>query len=171
MKILLTIEEYKERITKLVMDMANTTINPNGNNYFKMEYINLLVKECVTDNFHYVDFCNQMFINTFGRDRNGKLWSKENIKQIDDEEAEEFNSQEWYKKYNEKARKNYVPTKYMCSCSENDGTDEDVLNDTIFIEEVVSTYFLETDLSMLSLEIFKKLYGHDYEIDRDFKCE
>ena len=101
-----------------------------------------------------------------------KLWDFYNNRlELTDEEAEEFNSQEWYKKYNEKARKNYALSNYMCSCSENDGTDEDVLNDTIFIEEVVSTYFLETDLSMLSLEIFKKLYGHDYEIDRDFKCE
>ena len=35
MKVLLTIEEYKERIIGLVMDVASKTINPNGDDYFK----------------------------------------------------------------------------------------------------------------------------------------
>lgn len=170
MKILLSIEEYKERIINLVMDVANKTINPDGGDYFKFEYISWLVKECVTDHYQLVDVCNQMFINTFGRDRNGKLWCDENMRQIDEDEAKEFNSQEWYAKFNERARKNWEKQYYMCSCV--DGYGRDSLDNSIFIEEVVSAYFVENtnEAYHLSLEIFKRLYGHDYEVDREFKC-
>jgi hypothetical protein len=171
MKVLLTIEEYKERIIKLVMDVANKTINPNGDDYFKFEFISWLVKECLTDNFHCVDWCNRMYINTFGRDRNGKLWRNENMSQIDEKEAVEFNLQEWYAKFNEAAIKSYDKQYYMCDCTEGYGLDE--VDNRIYIEEVVSAYFLENtnEAYYLSLEIFKKLYGYEYKIDRDFKCE
>lgn len=171
MKILLTIEEYKERIINLVMDVANKTINPNGKDYFKFEYIDLLVKQCVTDNFQLVDVCNQMFINTFSRDRNGRLWCEENMRQIDEVEAKEFNSQEWYAKFNEKARKNWEKQYYMCDCTDGYGLDE--LDNRIYIEEVVSAYFLENtnEPYYIALETFKRLYGYDYVVDREFKCE
>ena len=171
MKVLLTIEEYKERIIGLVMDVANKTINPNGDDYFKFEYISWLVGQCLTDNFHCVDVCNQMYINTFGRDRNGRLWCRENMRQIDEEEAEEFNSQEWYEAFNKKARKYYEKQYYFCSCEDGYGLDD--INNQIFIEEVVSAYFKENGNEgyYMSLEVFKRLYGHEYEVDKEFKCE
>ena len=171
MKVLLTIEEYRERIINLVMDAANKSINPDGDDYFKFEFISWLVKECLTDHFHCVDFCNRMFINTFGRDRNGKLWCEENMQQIDEEEAEEFNSQEWYEKFNKDAKKRYEKQYYMSDCTDGYGLDE--LDNRIYIEEVVSAYFLENcnEPYYISLEIFERLYGREYKIDREFKCE
>ena len=171
MKVLLSIEEYRERIINLVMDVAKKTINPNGDDYFKFEFISWLVEECLTDNFHCVDFCNRMFINTFGRDRNGKMWCEENMHQIDEDEAKEFNSQEWYEKFNKQARKTWSKTYEMCSCEDGYGLDE--LDNRIYIEGVVSAYFLENtnEAYRIALEVFVKLYGYEYEIDRDFRCE
>lgn len=177
MKVLLTIEEYKERIINLVMDVAYNTINPNGDDYFKFEFITWLVKECLTDHFQLIDFCNQMFINTFGRDRNGKLWCEENMKQIDEAEAKEFNSQEWYKNFNEEAKKHWSKTYYFCPLVEDEDGEYsyglDDLDNVILIEEVTSAYFVENTnvVDDLSLEIFKRLYGYEYELDYDFKCE
>ena len=169
MKVLLTIEEYRERIIKLVMDVANKTINPNGDDYFKFEYIKILVDKCLTNHLQLVDVCNQMFINTFDRDRNGKLWCEENISQIDKKEAEEFNSQDWYVKFNEERKKNWWP-RVIVQPSNNYREFEDAI---YYVESAAQTYFLENtnEAYHISLEVFVKLYGYEYKIDRDFKCE
>ena len=170
MKVLLTIEEYKERIINLVCDVAEKTINPSGDDWFKFEYIRLMVSKCLTDNFVLVDVCNQMFINVFGRDRNGKIWCDENINQIDEKEAEEFDSQEWYRNFNEKAKQNYEPT-YLMKQSKEYGRD---LWDRIWYVRKIAQDFFINDSNIeyeLVKEIFKRLYGHEYEVDRDFKCK
>ena len=169
MKVLLTIEEYKERIINLVIGVANKTINPNGDDYFKFEYISWLVNQCLTNHCCLIDACNQMFLNVFGKDRNGKVWCKENLSQIDEVEVSEFNSQEWYSKFNAKAKANWERQYKMYPTNEYE-------NDWRFvydIEDVASLYFeIESNEAYhLSHKIFKKLYGYDYEVNKDFRIE
>lgn len=170
MKVLLTIEEYKERIINLVMDVASKTINPNGGDWFKMEYIELLVGKCLTDSVMLVDVCNQMYINTFGRDRNGKLWCEENLRQIDQKEVDEYNSQEWYAKYN--ADKYNWPKQELYPYEGEEG-EADVISSAFDIESTALFYF-EKNYKVsyeMQKEVFRRLYGYDYTVDKDFKCE
>ena len=172
MRFLLTIEEYKERIINLVTDVAGKTINPQGDDWFKMEYIGFLVNECLSNHIMLVDVCNQMYINVFGRDRNGKRWCDENIKQIDQKECDEYNSQKWYATYNDD--KWHWPKQYVYPYDEKlNRFNDDILPDIINIESTALFYFKENyNVSYeMQKEVFRRLYGYDYTVDKDFECK
>lgn len=172
MKVLLTIEEYKERAINLVMEVAKETLNPNAADIFKMDFIQLYAEKCVTDNVMYYDICNQMYIRTFEYDRNGRKITFDVTKEIDDKEAKEFNSQPLVKKYNDEAKK------YWRRIHEITGYDKDGYYDKhsrVFnITYTLINIFNEVDHNAayhIANEAFKRLYGYEYEVDRDFKLE
>ena len=168
MKVLLTINEYRERAINVIMETAKENINPNGNDYFKFQFIYHLAKETFDNQFMCVDVVNQLFIKTFRYDRNGKMLCLKNVKQINTKEADEFNSQEWYVDYNEKRKKSWQPQqKIVC---ESHITKDQLRSDIFDIERIVSLPFVE-DINMpyhIANECFKRLYGYDFEIDKGF---
>jgi hypothetical protein len=170
MKILLTIEEYRERIIQLVTEVVNKTVIPIAPDYFKWEFIYMLVEKAVTDDIMALDEVNQLFIKAFEYDRNGCRLSVETLKQIDQDEVDEFEGQEWYVEYYRKCKKDYCPADRITPYERiNFGHLEYRLFDLIravqrpFIEDTNAKYHL-------AKEIFKTLYGHEFEYNRNFKC-
>lgn len=172
MKILLTIEEYKERAKNIIKETAKQTIAETASDYFKYEILSMLTHKCFTDDFMCVDIVNKMFFEVFRRDKNGKVITTETLRLIDEDEVKGFNSQEWYVKYNTEKRKQYKRTAEIRSF-ENSGWDDEqrIRNLDYELNEAVLAPFTNNcnTLYHLTSEIFKELYGHDYEIDRDYK--
>lgn len=168
MKILLTVEEYRERAINLVMEYAKKIITETADDYFKYEIISMLSDKCLTNEIMCVDVVNQLYFKTFLTDRNGNPLTKDVIKKIDEKEVEEFNSQEWYLKYNEKARKSYKFCYYL-------RLPEDMGNDWFdrrySIEEIVTMPFVKdnNESYKITCEAFKRLYGYDFHIDDNWQ--
>jgi len=171
MKILLTIEEYRERIIQVVSEVAKETIIPGAPDCFKWEFIYLLTEKAVTNHFMTIEEVNQLFIKSFEYDRNGHRLSVESLKGIDQEEVAEFESQKWYIKYYEDCRKNWKPADRVIPFNKipSGGDLETFLFRTIvavqrpFVEDINTKYHI-------AKEIFKSLYGHDFEYNQEFKC-
>lgn len=167
MKVLLTIAEYRERAINLVVEYAKQIINETADDYFKYEVINMLATKCFTNEIMCVDIVNQLYFKVFFTDRNGNPLTKDVIKKIDEEEVEEFNSQEWYVKYNEDAKRNWKTRYHLCLPKD---MGNDWLDKKWAIEQVVTLPFVK-DINTayrISNEAFKRLYGYEYEIDRDW---
>ena len=94
MKVLLTIEEYKERAANLVIETAKQIIADSAPDVYKWKVIDMLTEECFTWDINVIDQLNRMFFNTFWVDRNGDVFSEDVLSKIDQEEADEFNAQE-----------------------------------------------------------------------------
>ena len=165
MNTLLSVEEYHERAINVVMETAMQNIAPNATDYFKYEFIYFLAQEALTDHFMRYDVANQMFIKVFMYDRNGKIITLENIKQIDKKEIKEFNSQPRYVEYNKKRKKNWQIIKELYWTPKK----EDFM---IILKDVLALPFKEDINSAYKIanEAFKRLYGHDYQIDKDFQA-
>lgn len=173
MEVLLTIEEYKERAINLVMDVAKNLINPTADDWFKFETIMKFAGETFTNHYMLIEQENQLFIKCFCFDRNGKRLNSTNIKKIGRKEADEFNSQDWYKSEYEKAKKDWdlarcwslkiSPYKYM-----GNNTFERIVT----IEDVVSKPFEDSNEAYyVAVECFKRLYGYEYHNNREFKVK
>lgn len=172
MKILLTIEEYRERAKNLIKETAKQTIAETASDYFKYEMLRMLVDRCFTYDIMCVDIVNKMFFEVFHRDRNGNAITEKTLRLIDEEEVSEFNSQEWYAKYNEEKRKYYHCTAEIRSFEKSGWNDEQRVNNLSYeIDDAVLKPFTDNcnTLYHLTTEIFKELYGHDYETDREYK--
>lgn len=173
MEVLLTIEEYRERATNLVMDIAKSVINPTADDWAKYTTIRTFAEKVFHNDFECVDQANQLFIKCFSYDRNGKRLNSTNVNKIGRKEADEFNSQEWYKKEYEKAEKDWnigrclkleiSPYKYMGS---------NTFERIITIENVVSVPFHDdcNEIYYLTEEVFKRLYGYEFKYDRNYKA-
>lgn len=173
MKVLLTIDEYRERIIDLTMKTVQATVLPTAEDWLKFDIIDGIVKKCITDDYMTVDQCNQMFLRVFGCDRDGNRLTEENIKRITKKEADEFNRQEWYaKNYEEKQKKCEASWRYRISPSEDVWGDEyfTYLHDVIRIAQSAFTDDINTKYH-ISNEVFNRLYGHEFEWDRGFKVE
>lgn len=170
MKILLTIEEYKQRAIDLIKETAKQTIAETASDYFKFEILSMITKKCFTNEMMCVDIVNQLFFKVFLTDRKGKPITFETLKRIDEKEANEFNSQEWYVNYYEKKKKNYEPVYKIYPCTEPDEcTESDFDNMEFQLIEVLLTPFDNNEEYRISLQVFKELYGYDYKIDREYK--
>ena len=106
-------------------------------------------------------------MRVFELDRNGGPLSK-SIQNINKAEADEFNDQEWYKKFNENARKSWKTIYELRTYNNMDGRDKTeklyYLKRTLqepFVENVNTKYYI-------AKEIFSRLYGHEFEYDKDF---
>ena len=55
MKILLTIEEYKERAKNVIKETAKQTIAETASDYFKFELLSMLAHKCFTNEIMCVD--------------------------------------------------------------------------------------------------------------------
>jgi len=171
MKILLTIEEYRERIIQVVSEVAKETIIPDAPDCFKWEFIYLLTEKAVTNHFMTIEEVNQLFIKSFEYDREGHRLSVESLKGIDQEEVDEFESQKWYVEYYEDCRKNWKPADRVIPFNKipSGGDLETFLFRTIiavqrpFVEDINVKYHI-------AREIFKNLYGHDFVYNQEFKC-
>ena len=173
MEVLLTIEEYRERATNLVLDIAKSVINPTADDWVKYTTIRTFAEKVFHDDFQCIDQVNQLFIKCFSYDRNGKRLNSTNISKIGRKEADEFNSQEWYVKEYDKAHKNWElarcwglkisPYKYM---------GKNTIARRITIEDVVSFPFKDdcNEIYHLTEEVFKRLYGYNFEYDRNYKA-
>lgn len=172
MKILLTIEEYKERAKNVIKETAKQTIAETASDYFKFELLSMLAHKCFTNEIMCVDIVNKMFFDVFRRDRNGNPITVETLRLIDEDEVKEFNSQEWYAKYNDERRKRYERTAEIRSFEKSGWDDEQRIRNLDYeLDEAVLVPFTDNcnTIYYLTLEIFKELYGHDYEIDREYK--
>lgn len=172
MKILLTIEEYKERAKNVIKETAKQTIAETASDYFKFELLSMLAHKCFTNEIMCVDIVNKMFFDVFRRDRNGNPITTETLRLIDEDEVKEFNSQEWYVKYNNERRKSYRRTAEIRSFEKSGWNDEQRISNLDYeLDEAVLAPFTDNcnTIYYLTLEIFKELYGHDYEIDREYK--
>ena len=58
MKVLLTIEEYRERIIGLVMAVASKTIADSADDFFKWKIIEMLTDMCLVEELPVIDQCN-----------------------------------------------------------------------------------------------------------------
>ncbi len=173
MKILLTIEEYKERAINLVCEVAKQTIIPTAQDAFKWDFVRLLAENCVTDHIMYVDVANQMYIKVFEYDRNGRRLTEEIAREIDKAEAKEFNAQPECCKYHDNARKSYKPTYEIRGFDKNDWYPEN-FSQSFDVTYNLLNIFHELDHNAayhIATESFKRLYGYEYEVDREFKCE
>ena len=171
MKVLLTIEEYRERIIQVVTEITKETIIPEAPDYFKWEFISTMTEKAVTDHLMTIDEVNQLFIKSFEYDRDGHRLSIESLKKIDRSEVDELEAQEWYVKYYEDCKKNWKLADRVVPFNEipSGGDLETFLFRTIitvqrpFVEDINTKYHI-------AKEIFKRLYGHDFEYDREYKC-
>jgi hypothetical protein len=170
MKVLLTIEEYRERIIQVVTEITKETIIPEAPDYFKWEFIGMLTEKAITDNLMTIDEVNQLFIRVFEYDRDGQRLNTDTLKRIDQAEVDEFEAQEWYVKYYVGCKKNYRPADRVVPFDQiAPGCEDYRLFDLIrtvqkpFVEDINTKYYI-------AKEIFKSLYGHDFEYDREFKC-
>lgn len=171
MKVLLTIEEYRERIIQVVSEVAKETIIPGAPDCFKWEFISTMTEKAVTNHFMTIDEVNQLFIKSFEYDREGHRLSVESLKEIDQPEVDELEAQEWYVKYYEDCKKNWKIADRVVPFNEipPGGDPETFLFRTIitvqrpFVEDINTKYYI-------AKEIFKRLYGHDFEYDREYKC-
>lgn len=168
MKILLTIEEYRERIIGNVMTVASRSISDGADDFFKWKFIELLTDMCLVEEVPAFDQCNQMFMRVFELDRNGNPL-KETLKSIDQAEADEFNNQKWYKEFNEDARKSWKNTYLIYPYDEMPGHDDwDHFYYTkrtlqhAFINDTNTKYYI-------AKEIFLRLYGHEFKYDQNYK--
>ena len=169
MKVLLTIEEYRERIIRVVTEISRETIIPEAPDYFKWEFISMLTEEAVTNHFMSIDEVNQLFIKVFGTDRDGNRLSTDTLKRINRKEVNEFESQEWYVEYYEKCKKDYRPADRIIPFSQIvPGHEDNRLFDLVrvvqrpFIDNINTKYYI-------AKEIFKNLYGHDFEYNQEYK--
>ena len=168
MKVLLTIAEYRERAISLVVEYAKQIISETADDYFKHEIINMLATKCFTNELMCVDIVNQLYFKVFLTDRYRNPLTKEVIEKIDEEEVEEFNSQEWYVKYNEDAKRHWKPRYHLC-------LHEDMGNDWFdkkwAIEQLVTLPFVKdcNTAYQIGNEAFKRLYGYEYEVDKDWQ--
>ena len=166
MKVLLTIEEYKERAINNIIEIANSCIVPTADDFFKWEFIHMLAQKSFENHFMLCEFSNRMWINVFDKDRNGKRLNSSNIRKIDKEEAEEFNRQDFYA---------HLKPRYCCSSKlapyKNLG--KDVFTQQYNIHYLITLPFENVD--NISYEIanicFKRLYGYEYEVDTNFVCK
>ena len=170
MKILLTIEEYRERIIQVVSKVTKETIIPEAPDYFKWEFIYMMTEKAITNNITTIDEVNQLFIMVFGYDRLGHRLSESTLMQIDQTEIDEFESQEWYVKYYKDCKENWKPAEKITPRNKIVlGNENSYLFSLImaiqrpFVEDINIHYHL-------AQEIFKTLYGHNFEYDREFKC-
>lgn len=169
MKVLLTIEEYRERIIQVVTKVTRETIIPEAPDYFKWKFISMLTEEAVTNHFMCIDEVNQLFIKVFGYDRDGNRLSTDTLKRIDRKEVKEFESQEWYVGYYEKCKKDWKPADRVTPFSQIvPGYEDSRLFDLVrtiqrpFIDDINTKYYI-------AKEIFKNLYGHDFEYNKEYK--
>lgn len=170
MKILLTIEEYRQRAIGLIKETAKQTIAETASDYFKFEIISMLTKKCFTNEIMCVDIVNQLFLKLFLTDRNGNPITNETLKKINRKEVGEFNKQEWYVKRTEKQRKNYerVSELYPCDDPKN-YTEDDFWEMRYELENILLEPFDDNEAFIIAHQVFKELYGHDYEVDREYK--
>jgi hypothetical protein len=169
MKVLLSIEEYRERIIRVVTEVVRETIIPEAPDYFKWKFIEMLTEDAVTNNFMSIDEVNQLFIKVFETDRSGRRLSVGSLKEIDQAEVEEFESQEWYVRYYEKCKKDYRPADRVTPFGQIvPGYEDNRLFDLVravqrpFIDDINTKYYI-------AKEIFKNLYGHDFEYNKEYK--
>jgi hypothetical protein len=167
MKILLTIEEYKQRAIDLIKETAKQTIAETASDYLKYEIISMLTKSCFTYRVMCVDTVNQLFIKLFLTDRNGNPITNETLKKLNSEEVDEFNKQEWYVKLVEKQRKNYerVSVLYPCDDPEN-YTDDDYWEMLYELENVLPEPFDSYEQYVITEQVFKELYGYEFHIKK-----
>ena len=179
MKILLTIEEYMERAIRNVMEAATETINPGADDTFKMDFIQMCAEKCTENHFMLVDSANRMFIRTFCYDRNGDML-EDTITGIDEADAMEFNSQPDLKEFNSKRRHSWEQTFEVFACDTdvygNDVTDDEMKRNAAFtiIDKVhgaaTEINGVNNTAYRIACEAFRRLYGHDYKPDREYKC-
>lgn len=171
MKILLTKEEYEERAINVVIDAARDLINEHANDYLKWNILHDWFKKCFTYEVMSVDIVNYFFFKVFGYDRDGKLFGVDNLININEKEIEEFESQEWYIKYVKQCKENYYPIESIQPVLDKEFLD---VNDEIFDITRVLLIPFTSDINVpyyLANKAFKRLYGYEYQIDRDFKLD
>ena len=168
MKVLLSIEEYRERIIRVVTEVVQETIIPEAPDYFKWKFIEMLTEDAVTNNFMSIDEVNQLFIKVFETDRSGRRLSVESLKEIDQAEVEEFESQEWYVEYYVRCKKDWKPSDRVVPFDQIvPGYEDHRLTELVrtiqrpFIDNINTKYYI-------AKEIFKNLYGHDFEYNKEY---
>jgi hypothetical protein len=154
----------------MVTEITKETIIPEAPDYFKWEFIGMLTEKAITDNLMTIDEVNQLFIRVFEYDRDGQRLNTDTLKRIDQAEVDEFEAQEWYVKYYEKCKKDYRPADRVVPFDQIvPGYEDYRLFDLIrtvqkpFVEDINTKYYI-------AKEIFKSLYGHDFEHNREFRC-
>lgn len=170
MKVLLTIDEYRERIIDLTMKTVQATVLPTAEDWLKYDIIYGIVNKCVTDEFMTIDQCNQMFLRVFGCDRDGNRLTEDNIKRITKKEADEFNRQEWYAKNYDKEKCGAWRFRVSPSKDVYDNKYFEYLCDVISVAQRAFTDDINTKYH-ISNEVFNRLYGHEFEWDKGFKVE
>ena len=167
MKVLLTIEEYRERIIGLVMAVASRTISECADDYFKWKVIEMLTELCITNQVTCIKQDNQMFIRVFGLDRKGNPL-EESLKRINKAEADEFNSQKWYKEFNEDAMKRWKSVYEIYPYGKMPGKDD--WDHLYYITRVLQHAFIDNCNTKYNIEkeIFSRMYGHEFEYDKSF---
>ena len=166
MKVLLTINEYKERAINNIIEIANKSIVPTADDFFKWEFIYMLAQKSFENHFMLREFANRMWINVFDKDRNGKRLNSSNIRKIDKEEAEEFNRQDFYV---------HLEPRYCYSSKlapyKNLG--KDVFTQRYNIHDLITLPFKNVDNTAYEIAdiCFKRLYGYEYDVDTNFVCK
>ena len=170
MKVLLTIEEYKERAANLVIETAKQIIADSAPDVYKWKVIDMLTEECFTWDINVIDQLNRMFFNTFWLDRNGNVFSEDVLSKIDQEEADEFNAQEWYVKDNEDAKKDWKP---VIKIRPYKDMGRDFHGCKFWITDALLRPFHANCnvLYYIAKDIFKRMYGYEFEYDRDWKFD
>ena len=160
MEKLLTFEEYNERAINLVVETAKKIIKDDADDLYKWGIVNLLVEKCLSWHFMLVDKVNELFFEVFGRDRNGEKFP--NKIKFSKKECKAFNSQPKIAEMNKKARESWGRIYEL---------EPDVVYEHYdFIDTLLSPFVDDCNSSYhIAKEAFKRLYGHDYEIDRDYK--
>ena len=170
MKVLLTIEEYRERIISVVTDVVKETVLPTAKNYFKWEIVYMLTEQAVTNDIMSIEEVNQMFIRSFLFDRNGKRFTPDMLRQIDEAEAGEVNAQSFYVEYFSECHKAYRSPDKVYPYDRMPGrSDDSKMSYLLRALQAPFTNDINTKYH-LAKEIFRRLYGHDFEHDRDYVC-
>lgn len=167
MKILLTIEEYKERVVNNLVEIGKQSFSNNINDFIAFTTLHKLAEESYTYHLAYKDSSNQLFLGVFGVDRNGNN-IKDTMFDITQEECDEFNSQPCMKKFYEDCKKrwngyyelrpfdkNYIHPIYKVGCT------------TFDVFKVIIQPF-EGDVNLpyyAAKEAFERLFGYKYEFD------
>ena len=171
MKVLLTKEEYEERAINVVIDAAKDLIYEHSDDYLKWNILHDWFKKCFNFESMRVDIIDQFFFKVFRYDRNGKSFDVENLIQINEREIEEFESQEWYIKYVEQCKENYYPIESIQPVLDKEFLD---VNDEFFDIIRVLLIPFTSDINIpyyLANKAFKRLYGYEYQMDKNFKLD
>lgn len=174
MKVLLTIDEYRERATKLVYETAKSVINPTADDWVKYETIATFAKKVYHNDVMAMEQPNQLFVKCFSYDRNGKRLNSTNVSKIGRKEADEFNSQPWYTKKFDGAKKSWNLVEcWSLEISPYKNLGENTFERIVTIEDVVSKPFrdaYEYEVYYLTEEVFKRLYGYEFKYNKEYKA-